>query len=228
MIETYLHQILAAVTAIKGDIHTFVESLDSTIKPMFKENHEDCKQLHEQMSDKISKVNDNMANLLNFQWINEQSEMQIEEQAYKKRKSIQKKWFHQKNLRKQLLYNLLRDEGTTKVYQKWHDEKQFLPQKFEPKEIQGEPPAQKEIRKQLGYAKMKAEIEVMTERAKKTTNRIKGIDKNMLTNLANIAKGSVLEKLEKIWKIESERGEMNAIKGWEKKEQWLINLSQKT
>ena len=44
------------------------------------------------------------------------------------------------------MYNVLRDEGTYKIYEQWRNEQQFLPLNYQPKYIEGEPEEQYTVR----------------------------------------------------------------------------------
>ena len=225
--DVYLHQILAAITEIKGDIQSFITCITSDIRPFLNKQLEcntESKNLLEEVKTKIETFSTNVNSLVNYNLVNEHYQKNVEEQAYKKRQSIKQTWFQKRNHRKQLCFNILRDEGTTKMYKQWLTTKEFLPRKHQPKKIPGEPQEQYQIRQQLGYAKMKSEIDIMTNRAEKNARKIREVDAQMKAILEKIATGSTLNKLQEIWETEIKKGEEISKRGWQKKEEWLKAL----
>ena len=225
--ETYLHQILAAITEMKGDLHSFITVVNNDVKPFLTEQVDSNNAnttLLEAVTTKIDTFNTKVNSLVNYNLVNEHYERNAQDLAYKKRHSLKDVWFKKRNYRKQLFFNILRDESTVKIYQEWFTTKTFLPKKYQPKKINGEPAEQTEIRKNLGFAKMKADIQLMTNRAEKNTRKLKELDTEMEVYMGNKAEGSILEKLKEIWRSEILKGEQNAIKEWQKKEGWLQSL----
>lgn len=226
-IETYMHQILVAITDMKSDLRSFVSTVNTEILPYLGKQLEcnnDSKAILETVKTKIETFHIDVKKLVRYDLVNEQYERNVEELAYRKRHSIKQIWFQKRNNRNQAFFNILNNEGTAKIYQHWLNTKEFLPRKYKPKKINGEPQEQYNIREQLGFAKMNSDLDIMKNQIDKNVKKLREADDEINKIIERVSEGNVREKVKAIWKEEVNKGEENATKRWQKKEEWLKSL----
>lgn len=133
-------------------------------------------------------------------------------------------WRQKANQRKQHLYQQMRNKTINTIYMDWCQDGDFVPKKYKPKPITGEPEDQKKIRTDLAKMKMKAEAELCSLKAQKHWERVQTIDIEMFEVIESNADGEVKEHLKEMYRQECEKIEVNARSGANKHESWLMNL----
>ena len=173
------------------------------------------------VADKLDNMSQEISHLANYELLDQVNQLRIDEEAYRKRRQ-QTKWKHQLNQRKQAFWNSIKTRGIGNLYAQYIDqERVYLPRKFRPQEIRGEPEDQTDERVRLAVESLRAEYRILASKAERHQARYLQIDQDMSDLIHKTANGRVAEKLQNIWIKDCEREEQISLDMWHKKQQWF-------
>jgi len=135
----------------------------------------------------------------------EYSEEDIHQKALQCRNSIISVWKSNLNQKNQHLYQHLRNTNVHKIYSEWLEDGTFLPRKFHPKPICGEPEDQKKLRIELAKEKMRTEAQLCKLRAQSHWEKSEEIDADMMKLIEQKADGQIREHLKEMYRKECEK-----------------------
>ena len=138
------------------------------------------------------------------------SEQHIHEMALRVRNGSIHIWSAKTNQRKQHLYQQMRNKCTSQTYSEWLQGDTYVPKKFQPKRITGEPEVQWNLRYDLAKSKMRTEAELTSLRAKSHWDKVQSIDKEMYQLIEENAGGQIKEHLKEMYRQECEKMEVIA------------------
>lgn len=253
--EEIIKQILAAVTSldhngflseIKDELHGLredIQSLTTAIKDLKCEQNSKCEQktndsdknvdaIHAELKEITTSIQElksiQSSNTINDDETQDDEDDQIHQMALNCRNKVIRLWKTKTNQKKQHLFQQMRNKTIHNVYHGWLEQEDcFIPRKYQPKQITGEPEEQAKLRMQLAKERMKTDAELCSMKSQEHWKKAQLIDMEIYQLIEENSEGVVREHLKEIYRQECESIEEVATVCATKHESWLVALPEK-
>ena len=178
------------------------------------------RELKEELLGGVQQLNQNLTKTpellqTNLQTINNISEIQLREEAFKARKRIIQTWQRNLNTRKIAYWNSYKTGKEAEQYQQCiSKENPLILRKFRPNELPNEQEEEKTVRKNRALQNVKSEIEVLTLKTSRFENKYIKMDENMEKIIRERIDPHLQEELLIIWKKECLKEESKSKNMW--------------